>query len=372
MRAGGIRMKTLLMLGGNKDSKLIGEVALQMGLHTIVVDKNPKCEAREIAKVFLEGSCYHEDEVISLINGFDIDGVICAGVDAPDVMAEVAHKRGLVGPSRWTAEHSKNKIKQLQLFEAYNYGRKWFDQINIPIWKIDNPFVESWTEGVMVVKPNDSRGARGVMRLLPGDSWQEARDYASKYSTTGETIFEKWIDGIQLSSESLVQDGRILWTALSERNYDKLDKFKPYVIEDGGDMPPDIPLVYENDYTWKADVQLQRCIDALMFKTGTIKGDLVWDGQNIHVVEVATRLSGGGFCIPQILLCWGVPFVELAIRLALGEQIQKPKPYFQSYVCQRYRFPDEVTKHPERGDWVVATGKTRKDARMSTKKLLDE
>jgi biotin carboxylase len=364
-------MKTLLILGGNKDSKLICEVANQMGLHTIVIDRNPKCEARKIANVFLEASCYHEDEVISVINGFDIHGVICAGIDAPVVAAEVAYKRGLIGPSRWTAEHSKNKIKQLQLFEAYNHGRDRWNRINIPVWKLDNPFVDSWTEGVMVCKPADSRGARGVQRLLPGESWQEARDYASKFSTTGETIFEKWIDGMQLSSESLVQNGNVMWTAFSERNYDKLDKFKPYVIEDGGDMPPDIPLIHENDYTWKASVQLQMCIDALQFRTGTIKGDLVWDGQDIHIIEVATRLSGGGYCIPQIPLCWGVPFVELAIRLALGEQIEKPKPRFQQYVCQRYFISDGVTKHPERGDWIVTTGATRKEARENAKDLLD-
>ncbi len=364
-------MQTLLLLGGNKDSRLIGEIAKEMGLHIIVADRNGNCEARSIANVFVEASCYHRDQILAAVHGFEIHAVLCAGVDAPHVMAAIAQWFDIIGPSKWTANHSMDKINQRKLFQNYNLNKPIWNQIHIPQWRIENPFIEDWLDGIMIVKPADSRGARGVMRLSPGDSWQEARDESAKSSPTGRTLFERWINGAQLSSESLIQDGKVLWTAYSERNYDKIDKYKPYVIEDGGDMPPDISLVYENDYTQKAHEQLQMCVDVLEFETGTLKGDLVWGGKDIHVIEVATRLSGGGYCEPQIRLCWGVPFVELAIKLALGKKIKRPKPYLKNRVCQRYQFSGNITKHPERGDWVVATGKSRKKARERAKEMLE-
>ena len=365
-------MKTILFLGGDKNAWPIVDIAAKMGLKTIVVDGNPNAYTR--GNVFIEASCYHPDQVLSAINGFEIDAVLSAGTDTPHVMAAVAEARGIVGPSKWTAEHSIDKINQAELFSSHD--------ILIPKYKLEDPY--GLLDGPVVVKPADSRGARGVLRLMQGESWQEAKREAMKYSPTNRVIFQRWITGTQLSSESLVQDGKILWTAYSERNYDKLHIFAPHVIEDGGDMPPKIPVVYENDYEQICKEQLQKCVDALKFKTGTLKGDLVWDGLYCWVIEVATRLSGGGFCEPQIRLCWNVNFVKCAIKLALGEKLTVAhiwksdkhnytadiRPRFRNYVCQRYRFPKSVTMHPERGDYVIATGGSREEARMKAQEML--
>ena len=364
-------MKTILFLGGNKDAWPMVDIAAKMGLRTIVVDGNPNAYTR--GNAFLQASCYHPEEVLSAINNFDIDAVLSAGTDTPHVMAAVAEQKNIVGQSKWTAQYSRDKILQAELFDYHG--------INTPPWRLDNPY--DLLDGVVVVKPADSRGARGVLRLRPGDSWKEAQQESAKHSPTGRTLFQKWISGIQLSSESLVQDGKILWTAYSERNYDKLGMFSPYVIEDGGDMPPDIPLVYEKDYKYICEEELQKCVTALQFDTGTLKGDLVWN-DGCHVIEVATRLSGGGFCEPQIRLCWGVEFVKCAIRLALGEKLTVAhvwhsdkynheadiNPKFKNYVCQRYNFNEETKKHPDRGDYVVATGSSRRTARLKTQEML--
>ena len=177
----------------------------------------------------------------------------------------------------------------------------------------------------------------------------------------GHVIVEDWIDGVQLSSESLVQDGKIIYTAFSERNYSRLEETHPFVIEDGGDMPPDIDLVHENSYIEKARTELQKCITAMGLRTGTLKGDLVWDGNNIWIIEVACRLSGGSFCSDQIPEVWLVDFVGMATRLALGERVYNGeiKPYLRKHMSQRFVIPEEVTCHPERGPGAIRYGSAR-------------
>ncbi|KKM20273.1 hypothetical protein LCGC14_1647160, partial [marine sediment metagenome] len=217
-----------------------------------------------------------------------------------------------------------------------------------------------------VVKPVSNRGSRGVMRVLAGEYLDAAISYAEQYDPRKHTIVEQWIDGVQLSSESLVQDGKIIYTAFSERNYSRLEETHPFIIEDGGDMPPSILCVHENDYITKAGTELQKCVTAMGLRTGVLKGDIVWDGNNIWIIEVACRLSGGLFCSDQIPETWGVDFVGMAVRLALGERVYNGeiKPYFRRHTAQRFVFPPGISSHTERGPGVIHYGSTREEARQ--------
>ena len=69
---------------------------------------------------------------------------------------------------------------------------------------------------------------------------------------------------------------------------------------------------------------------------------------------------------------WGVDFVGLAIRLALGDKIwpREVRPYLRRYACQRFQFPVRPTSHPERGPSVIAYGKTREDAQEAATRRL--
>ena len=42
---------------------------------------------------------------------------------------------------------------------------------------------------------------------------------------------------MQLSTESFILNNKCFTPAIAERNYSRLDQFKPYIIEDGGTIP---------------------------------------------------------------------------------------------------------------------------------------
>ncbi len=360
-------MRTIAVLGGGKDSLGILRRIKEMGFRTLVFDGDEEAPAREyLADHFVNISCYdtwHICDYLSRRPDIQFQGVVGGGTDTPDVASCILFARDIPGIKSRTAEISKNKWMQKKLFSEAG--------IQVPDWTAGSTCSTPNDEvDAVVVKPVSNRGSRGVVRVTEGEFIPDAVEYAKQFDPRGHTIIEEWIDGIQLSSESLVQDGKIIYTAYSQRNYARLEETHPYVIEDGGDMPPYMPFYYENNHERKAHEQLQKCVVTMGLRSGTLKGDLVWDGHNIWVIEVACRLSGGDFCSKQIPEVWGVDFVGYAVKLSLGETIYpgEIRPYFRRYMCQRFVIPHGTTCHAERGPGFIRYGKSRQQTVAAVKK----
>ena len=339
-------MKTLICLGGGIEAIPIIQRVRELGFRAVIVDGDRNAPASHLG-YFIDASCYHASEAIPVLraSGIQFDGVMCAAVDAPVACAEVAAAFGLPGLNVEAARLGQDKLKQVfALGDVVSHPDKASaeivtGEIHIPSW-------------AGVIKPVDSRGGRGVIRLLPGTDPSWAYEQARAASPTGRVMVERWLDGTQLSTESIIQDGRVLFTAVGLRNYARLDEFAPYVIEDGFDEPAgdDETNVMICDVVERAC----RALGWYQSGAGTVKGDLVVHDGNIYVIELAARLSGGFFASHGHPSAYGVDFVGAAIKAALGYTLEEPKPYARGFVSQRYVFPSP-------GD----TGKTIKECRLA-------
>jgi biotin carboxylase len=189
----------------------------------------------------------------------------------------------------------------------------------------------------LVLKPVDSRGARGVLRLGNQVNLEWAYQHSLKYSPTQRLMVEQYLEGPQISTESVLVEGRAYTPGFSDRNYEYLDRFSPYMIENGGEMPTRL-----KDKEKQLVVQMaEDAARALGIETGVAKGDMVLTNDGPKVIEVAARLSGGWFSTDQIPLATGVDIVGAAIRLAVGEPVDEKKlvPSYQKGVAIRYFFP---------------------------------
>jgi len=139
-----------------------------------------------------------------------------------------------------------------------------------------------------------------------------------------------------VSTESVVVDGRCFTPGFSDRNYEYLERYAPFFIENGGDLPSRLP---ENLQAKVRDV-VARAAAALGVTSGTVKGDIVVHNGEPYVIELAARLSGGFFCTREIPLNTGVDFIGAAIKVALGEPVtaQELTPKHSTPVIQRYAF----------------------------------
>jgi biotin carboxylase len=133
-------------------------------------------------------------------------------------------------------------------------------------------------------------------------------------------------------------DGEGFTPGFSDRNYEYLDRYAPYFIENGGDLPSHLDQKTQDAVKRTAEAAGR----ALGIRTGNIKGDMVVVDGKPHVIELAARASGGYFCTREIPLNTGVDFIGAIIKLALGEEVapEDLRPKRMMPIVQRYAFPE--------------------------------
>jgi len=113
-----VEMKTILFIGGGRETTCAVKQAQSMGLRAIVADENPDCACAEIANETIHVEIQDAQTTTREINSFypSIDGVICAASDFPATAATVAHALGLNGISPLTGWTASSKLDMKRCF----------------------------------------------------------------------------------------------------------------------------------------------------------------------------------------------------------------------------------------------------------------
>jgi biotin carboxylase len=332
-------MKTLLIISGGIEAADAAQRACEMGLRVVVSDIDPNAPGFAFAHDRLIADVYGPEATADAAERYHretckIDGVICVAADAPMTAALVADRLNLPGISPATAKLACDKLAMKNRFKERGVHVPWFAPVSSAA-ELGALIAERGRN--LVIKPVDSRGSRGVQRLSRAADLKGAFDLARGHSPTKRVMVEAYLDGPQVSTESLVTEGRCYTPGFSDRNYEFLEVHAPFFIENGGDLPSRLP---EATQTKVRDL-VARAAQALGVKNGTVKGDIVVHDGEPYVIELAARLSGGFFCTREIPLNTGVDFIGCAIKLALGESLASAElePLRQQAVIQRYAFP---------------------------------
>ncbi len=332
--------KTLLVVGAGIEALPGIKIAQSMGLFVVATDGAVDAAGANVADDFILSSTYDlkgtaEKACDYHTNVRPIDGVIAVASDIPHTVAAVANKLGLAGNSLETALTSIDKVHMKQAFQKDKVAiPQYYELTTLP--QLEEVLSAKPTTA-HILKPADSRGARGVIRLLPDVDINWAFDEALSHSPTKRLILEEFIEGPQISTESLVIDGICHTFGFSDRNYQRIKEYAPFMIEDGGELPANISPILRQDI---CDL-VQQAATSLGARTGVVKGDIVIHQGKPMIIEMATRLSGGHFCTMEIPYSTGIPFVENAIKLALSEKLTTDDltPYEnEKHLCQRYLF----------------------------------
>jgi len=397
--------KNLLVVGGGIEAVPGLERAKQMGLHLVVSDRDPEAPGFAAADDRLLASTYDIQATVAAARRYHrevrrFDGVMCIASDIPRTVAAVAADLGLPGISEESARLSSDKFDMKLKFRRDGVPVPWFSLVESAARLREIVMSRGFP---LVIKPVDSRGARGVLRLTGAAvdlNW--AYEFSASQSPSGRVMVEEFLDGPQISTESIVLEGVAYTPGLADRNYEFLDRFAPHIIENGGDLPT--RLSAEEQQSMR-DL-IQRAAASMGVCNGVVKGDVVFHEGKPFIIELATRLSGGYFCTHEIPLSTGVDFVGCAIRLALGEQVRADElvPRFERYISQRYLFPSPgrvvgiagaqraseqpgvvfcqvrlkvgdivgpVNSHPARAGLVMATGESREEAMERTRAAIE-
>ncbi|MBW1963067.1 MAG: ATP-grasp domain-containing protein [Deltaproteobacteria bacterium] len=388
-------MKTLWIVSGGVEAVPGIKRAKELGLHVVVSDGDPEAPGFALADDKVLASTYDVEATIKAAVRYhqtvrQIDGVICIAADVPLTVASIAAELGLPGISLETARLASDKLAMKRCFAKAKVPIPWFSAVKSR--KHLKELVGA--RGLpLVIKPVDSRGARGVLRLNRDVDLDWAFCHAREFSPTSRVMVEEYLPGPQVSTESILLDGVGFTPGFCDRNYEYLDQFAPFIIENGGQQPS---ILAADDRQ-----AIKRCAEqaalAMGIRTGVAKGDMVLTPDGPKVIEIAARLSGGWFSTDQVPLGTGVDFLGAAICLTLGEPVEPADlfPKFEAGVAIRYFFPDPgrvvafenieevrkrpwvhrlgfflrpgdmvepATNHTKRAGFVIATGETREQA----------
>jgi biotin carboxylase len=387
--------RTLWIVSGGAEAVPGIQRARAMGLHVVVSDMNPAAPGFQVADDAIVANTYDADGTVAAAVEYHqhtrpIDGVMCMAADVPLTVASVAAALSLPGISIESARLASDKLAMKQAFQRAGIPIPWFQ----PIGSIDELRGAAAERGFpLVLKPIDGRGARGVLRLTERTDLAWALAHARSQSRSGATMVEEYLAGPQISTEGLLVEGTGTTCGFIDRNYEHLETFAPYIVENGGEQPSALARPAQRQISTVA----MNAGRAIGIRSGNVKGDMVWTDRGPYVIEIAARLSGGWMSTDQIPLGAGVDLIGCAIRLALGETVpvEDIRPRWHRGVAIRYFFPppgrvasidgaeafagvpwvhrlgffvepgevvEPITDHTKRAGFVITTGATREEA----------
>lgn len=325
--------KYFIILGGSKDQRPSIIAAKELGFKTIIFDRDKNAYCRNLTDFFFNISSRDWKKIKKKLLLFKgrISGVIAQGSDIPVTVSRIEH---------FLKIENRVPIKSSFICSDKFLMKRFFLKNNIPTprnfssqKKIKN------NDFPIVIKPNNLSGSKGV--YLCRDKNELKQNLVSTKKLSSKVIFEKFYEGPQLSTETMIINDKIHTFGFAERNYSDTKTFYPNILENGGVQRSDKLTKYK----LKIDVYIKKIVKLLKIKNGIIKGDIVIYKNKVYFIEIALRLSGGDFSETLIPKTTGINFIKCAIKNAASLEItnkelkEKPRKK-QVYYANRYFFSD--------------------------------
>jgi len=223
----GLAGKTILIVSGGIEAADAARHAKAMGLKVVVSDRDPNAPGFQFADSCLIADVYSPAETAAAAERYHrkigrIDGVLCVAADAPVTVATVAERLRLPGIPVSAAELACDKLAMKKCFAAAGVAVPWFSEVRTA-QELQRIAVERGPH--LVIKPVDSRGSRGVQRISQVADLAAAFRLAQSHSPSQRVMVEQYLEGPQVSTESIVLDGVCHTPGFSDRNYEFLERY---------------------------------------------------------------------------------------------------------------------------------------------------
>ena len=304
--------KKVLILGASLMQTPAIKAAREMGWFVIVADRDSAALGISLADRFEQVDLADREGMLDTArrcrDSVGLDGVFTTGTDFSTTVAWVAENLGLPGISYEVAQNASDKGRMREIFHNHNVPAPRFETLTVDSDPVE---VTNNLSLPLVVKPVDSMGARGVVKINRREELPPAVGEAIGHSRSSRAIVEEFVEGPEFSLDALVYKGEIFLCGIADRHI----YFPPYFVEMGHTMPSSAP---EPEQRAVIDA-FYLGIRALGIDNGAAKGDVKFSRGRAVVGEIAARLSGGymsGWTYPYAS---GVNLTAAALRIAVGE-----------------------------------------------------
>ena len=303
-------MKTLLILGGFPQMIDIIMTAKEMGIRTIVADRDPHSPSKRFADHAFDINTNDVDALERLCCEQRVDGVftgfedfnihiaceLCERLHLPfyatkEQLAVVTNKIHFKAKCR---AHGVPVIEQYTLDEATRIGKY--------------PYI---------IKPADSYGSRGITICRDENELRVGYDKAVAVSSSDTAIIERFIDndhGVELFYT--VVNGNVHLTVTADR----------YTVRNGETTVPlpvaeVFPSKHREEMLPKLDMSIRGMLKGMEIQNGLVLVQALYDGAGDYFVyEMAYRFTGEQH-YRLVGKQRGVSLARMMIQLSLGEDI---------------------------------------------------
>ena len=331
--------KYFIVLGASRDQIYLIKNIHKLNYKTIVFDKNKNSPGFKIANLSFAIDFKNYKKVIIKLNQLKkkskihYQGIITMGCDVPYIISRIAKEFNLQKNSLKSSLVSENKYLMKKLFTKANIRTAKYSILK-NLKQAENFWNKNKCKGV-ILKPVDNSGSKGVQLLVSKNQLKNAFEIVKNNTKKKYFIIEEFLDGPQLSTESIIYKNKIYTPGLSHREYKDIKFFLPQILENGGTAS----LKFQR-FLKKINLEIKKITSALNMDRGVIKGDFVINKNKLNIIEFTTRLSGGDFSESVAPLSNGVNYVKEAIKIAANQSISVDnlKPKFSKIVANRYFF----------------------------------
>jgi biotin carboxylase len=302
-------MKKIAILGASYLQKPLVEKAITMGLETHCFAWDTEdAVCKNIAHYFYPISVLEKDLILEQCRKVSIDGIATIATDiCVPTICYIAEKLQLISNSYASSIISTNKYEMRKCFSKANLSSPKFTAMSEFNFSNLNNF-----KYPLIVKPTDRSGSRGVHKVVNLVELKEAFYLAIKESIEKRVIIEEFIEGIEISVESISWKGSHYILSIT----DKITTNAPYFVELEHHQPSQLKDSLKNLII----TETKSALDALNIVYGAGHTELkITSNEGIYIIEVGARMGGDFIGSHLIPLSTGYDYLEGVINVALNK-----------------------------------------------------
>ncbi len=271
---------SLLILGGALYQLNAISGGRSLGFRVVTADNRPDNPGHTIADASFNVDTTDGPGILRIAKSEQVSGILSPGTDVAVLTAAlVAAELELIGPPVGAALVCTDKSSFRRFQHRIGVPAPWIQSI-----VADNVDHIQTTEGVVIVKPNQSSGSKGTRVVQSKQELRKTIEVACSYSLDGKAIVEEYISGLQGTIEGFIEDGKLIWSVI----FDRETALMPYVATYGHRYPTRLSPERQG----RLIDQVTRLCRLLGVSSGPVDCDFVSTEKNDVILEMTPRLGG--------------------------------------------------------------------------------
>lgn len=278
--------KAIYILGGSSLGLNIVKWAKEIGLKTIVTDKDSQALGLEIAdESSILDTAYvdkHLKYTDKLSKKYEIVGVYCGNEIGLKTVQAISKRLGIEHLSDEALENVQDKVKMKKIWKEKSLASPITQIVRNPE-EIERFVVSKASD--FVIKPARGSGSRGVQIVKKSSNYNEVfNNTLDSVDGIGKVILEEFIEGRSIDVNGLFIEDIFYPAGILEKYTTEFPDCLPL----GGNDPADIS---EKERKEVYSLFEKGC-RLLGINYGPVKGDLIRSAEGYQLLEVAPRMHG--------------------------------------------------------------------------------